>query len=73
MAAKARQAGIQRIQNNFRENAHRLYHWAKDRTIPPENNLAERALRPLVIAPPRAPDHPRSRLRRRVRLGMVSR
>jgi transposase len=50
MAAKARHPGIQRIQNIFRENAHRLYHWAKDRTIPAENNLAERALRPLVIA-----------------------
>jgi hypothetical protein len=50
IAAKARHPGIQRIQNIFRENAHRLYHWAKDRTIPAENNLAERALRPLVIA-----------------------
>lgn len=50
IAAKARHPGIQRIQNIFRENAHRLYHWAKDRSIPAENNLAERALRPLVIA-----------------------
>ena len=50
ITAKARHPGIQRIQNIFRENAHRLYHWAKDRTIPAENNLAERALRPLVIA-----------------------
>ena len=50
IAAKARHPGIQRIQNIFRENAHRLYHWAKDRAIPAENNLAERALRPLVIA-----------------------
>jgi transposase len=27
-----------------------LYHWAKDRGIPAENNLAERDLRSLVIA-----------------------
>ncbi len=27
-----------------------MYHWAGDRTIPADNNLAERELRPLVIA-----------------------
>ncbi len=33
----------------FRENAHRLYHWAHDRSIPADNNFAERELRQLVI------------------------
>lgn len=32
------------------EKAERLYHWAGDRNIPADNNLAERELRPLVIA-----------------------
>jgi len=32
------------------DNAHRLYHWAQNRQIPAENNLAERDLRPTVIA-----------------------
>lgn len=42
--------GIQHIQNIFHENAHRMYHWADDRNVPAENNLAERDLRPTVIA-----------------------
>ena len=42
--------GIQNIQNLFRENAARLYHWARHPSIPAENNRAERSLRPLVIA-----------------------
>jgi len=42
--------GIQRVQNIFRENPKRLYHWAKDRRVPADNNLAERDLRPTVIA-----------------------
>jgi len=42
--------GIRRIQDIFRQNENRLYHWAEDRTIPAENNLAERDLRPTVIA-----------------------
>jgi len=50
MNAGANHAGIQKIQNIFRENQARLYHWAKDRRVPAENNLAERELRPLVIA-----------------------
>ncbi|GEM_PF-1632561 len=41
--------GIRRIQNIFREHAPRLYHWAADRAIPAENNLAGRDLRPTVI------------------------
>ena len=50
MNAEANHAGIQKIQNIFRENKDRLYHWAEDRTVPAENNFAERELRPLVIA-----------------------
>jgi transposase len=50
MYRPAQQAGIQKIQNIFRENAARLYHWAKDRAVPADNNLAERDLRALVIA-----------------------
>jgi transposase len=46
----AQHLGIRRIQEIFHENAHRLYHWAEDRRIPPDNNLAERDLRPTVIA-----------------------
>ena len=42
--------GIRRIQDLFRANAQRLYHWAQDRRVPAENNLAERDLRPTVIA-----------------------
>ena len=42
--------GVQRIQNIFRENPTRLYHWAEDPQIPAENNFAERSLRSLVIA-----------------------
>nr|WP_083846772.1 transposase [Desulfomonile tiedjei] len=34
----------------FRENEERLYHWARDRTVPTENSLAERDLRPSVVA-----------------------
>jgi transposase len=42
--------GIQRIQDIFRRNGERMYRWADDRNIPAENNLAERTLRPTVIA-----------------------
>ena len=47
---QAKHPAIQKIQDIFREKAERLYHWAGDRTIPADNNLAERELRPLVIA-----------------------
>ncbi|AFM24613.1 IS66 family transposase [Desulfomonile tiedjei] len=50
MERPARHMGIRRIQGIFRENEERLYHWARDRTIPAENNLAERDLRPTVVA-----------------------
>ena len=46
----ANHPGVQRIQNIFRENPTRLYHWAEDPQVPAENNFAERTLRPLVIA-----------------------
>lgn len=41
---------VQSYQNLFRQKADRLYHWAKDPTVPAENNFAERELRPLVVA-----------------------
>jgi hypothetical protein len=41
---------VQNVQDIFRQNEKRLYHWAKDRSIPAENNRAERDLRSLVIA-----------------------
>jgi len=47
---KAQHPGIQGIQNIFREKSHRLFHWAENPIIPADNNLAERDLRPLVIA-----------------------
>lgn len=47
---EARHPAIQTLQNLFREKAERMYHWAGDRRIPADNNLAERELRPLVIA-----------------------
>jgi transposase len=48
--APAQHPAIQKIQNLFREKAARLYHWAEDRSVPADNNRAERELRPLVIA-----------------------
>jgi len=47
---QARHPAIQKIQDIFREKADRLYHWADDSSVPADNNLAERELRPLVIA-----------------------
>jgi hypothetical protein len=46
----AQHPGIQKMQNLFRENQARLYHWTRHPSIPAENNRAERELRPLVIA-----------------------
>lgn len=46
----ARHPGVQDLQNVFRQNPHRLYHWAADRRVPAENNYSERGLRPWVIA-----------------------
>ena len=50
MEAPAQHLGIRRIQDIFTEQQGRLYHWAEDRRIPADNNLAERDLRPTVIA-----------------------
>jgi hypothetical protein len=50
VAKPARHPSIQHIQNIFREQEHRLFHWAESPDIPAENNRAERELRPLVIA-----------------------
>jgi hypothetical protein len=47
---QARHPAIQNVQDIFRQRADRLYHWAADRNVPADNNLAERDLRPLVIA-----------------------
>jgi transposase len=47
---QARHPAIQKIQDIFREKSDRLYRWAEDRNVPADNNLAERELRPLVIA-----------------------
>ena len=46
----ARHGGIHHIQDLFARNQERLYHWADERTVPADNNLAERDLRPTVIA-----------------------
>ena len=46
----AQHLGIRRIQDIFRDQAKRLYHWVKNRAVPPENNRSERELRPTVIA-----------------------
>jgi hypothetical protein len=50
MDAPAQHLGIRRVQEIFRAHADRLYHWADDRRVPAENTLAERDLRPTVIA-----------------------
>jgi len=41
---------VKRWQDFFVEKADHLYHWVDDRTVPCENNRAERELRPTVIA-----------------------
>jgi hypothetical protein len=46
----ARHPAVQNLQEVFRRHADRMYHWARDPAIPAENNLAERELRPLVVA-----------------------
>jgi len=47
---QGRHPAVRKIQNIFREHRDRLYHWARAPSIPAENNLAERDLRPLVVA-----------------------
>jgi len=48
--APAQHLGIRQLQDIFQEHAERLYHWVTDRAVPPDNNRAERELRPTVIA-----------------------
>jgi transposase len=50
MANGAQHMGIRRIQDIFRVHEARLFHWSFNRAIPAENNLAERDLRPSVVA-----------------------
>ncbi len=50
MTQPAHHQGVRRIQDIFRENEHRLFHWGEDRAVPADDNLAERDLRPTVIA-----------------------
>jgi transposase len=50
MKAPAKHLGVRAYQDLFVHNDHRLYHWPDDPAVPAENNLAERELRPLVVA-----------------------
>jgi transposase len=50
MEAPAQHLGIRRLQEIFRANADQFYQWANDQRVQAENNLAERDLRPTVIA-----------------------
>lgn len=50
VAQPAQHLGIRQLQEIFRANADRLYHWVTDRAVPPDNNRAEPELRPTVIA-----------------------
>jgi len=50
LQSPAQHLAIRAMQDLFRINEHRLYHWVQDRRVPPDNNLAERDLRPTVIA-----------------------
>jgi hypothetical protein len=46
---EANDSGVQSIQNIFRENENKLFHWVENPNIPCENNFGERNLRPVVI------------------------
>ncbi|MBU1105376.1 MAG: IS66 family transposase [Candidatus Riflebacteria bacterium] len=50
MSLPAKHLGIKNIQQLFVKNESRLYHWANNRDIHADNNLAERDLRPTVVA-----------------------
>ena len=50
MNADAQHLAIRAFQTIFRDNNLRLYHWVEDRRVRADNNLAERDLRPTVIA-----------------------
>ncbi len=45
----ANDPGVQGVQNIFRENEDKLFHWVENPDIPCENNFGERNLRPVVI------------------------
>lgn len=47
---QAKAIAIQTFQRLILDNEHRLFHWVSNRNIPPDNNRAERELRPTVIA-----------------------
>ena len=49
-ASPAHHLGIRAIQDIFMEHEDRFFHWVRDRRVPPDNNRAERELRPTVIA-----------------------
>jgi transposase len=46
----ARHPAVQSYQDIFRQHRDKLYHWVDDPDVPPDNNTAERGLRPTVIA-----------------------
>lgn len=48
--APCKHLAIRHIQEIFHDNEERMYRWAEDRRVPADNNLAERELRPTVIA-----------------------
>lgn len=50
VSSPSKHPGIKKIQRIFLNNENRLYHWIENRCVPAENNLAERDLRPCVIA-----------------------
>jgi transposase len=50
MDAPSHHLGLRRLQELLRAHADRLYHGAEDRRVPAENHVAERDLRPPVIA-----------------------
>ncbi len=50
MNGPGKHAGVQKIQDIFREKTGRLFHWVENRNVPADNNYAERELRPTVIA-----------------------
>jgi transposase len=50
MDEPAKHLGIRRIQEIFLESESKLYIWAENWAVPADNNLAERDLRPSVVA-----------------------
>jgi len=46
----ARHAAVQSYQDIFSRHRDKLYHWVENPDVPPDNNTAERGLRPTVIA-----------------------